>query len=563
MNNILRIDLTKKTSELYKIEPEITKKYLGGRGLGAHLYAKNPVEASNPNNTLLLVPGLLTGTALPSSSRIEVVSSSPLTTHYTASSVGGYFGAYVKHNDIDAIEINGRLGDWYYIVIENSKVTFKKASNLVGKTVSETQEILKKSFQGKKVSIATIGPAGENLVKFATILFDRRAAGRTGTGWHFGFKKIKAIVVVDIPTKSDGHDPKKAQEMLMELHKIRITNDETTSTYCTPAYTTWSNEVQTYPASNYRKNFVTKEEISKLSREEYQKYVVSKDACWRCPLACTRIVDVEDKKVRGAEYESLWALGANCDNYDLKTVLKCNHLCDEYGMDTLSTGGVIAWYKECVDNKLIKSKWSVDLMTKLIEEMAYRKGTGGKLSDGAVEASKQYGFGKDIIAHSKSLELPAWDPRATIGMALNYATAPTGGDHCKGWTVGEDIENPKTQFSAKGKAKNLIKKQNDMAFLDSVGICMFAEFMYDFEKWRDLISTFAGVDIDKKDLEKVGENVFQLEHEIVKKLGHDLKENTLPKRIIGYEIEYKGKKAKLTKEVFDEMMTEYVRLRKW
>lgn len=561
---MVKINLNDKTSETYQIEPEITKKYLGGRGLGAYLYSKDPRDATDPNNALLLVPGLLTGTTLPSSSRIEVVSSSPLTKHYTASSAGGHFGAYLKHNGIDALELVGQLESWHYIVIEGNKVSFESAQSLLGKTVSETQKELRANFGGKSVSIATIGPAGEHLVKFATLMFDKRAAGRTGTGWHFGFKKLKAIVVVDTPTKTSTHDPEKAQQMLRNLIIKKLENDKSTPSYCTPAFTTWSNEIQAYPASNYRRNCVSDEDISKLSQEEYKKAVVAKDACWHCPLACTRIVkNDKGEKIRGAEYETVWALGANCDNFDIASVFHCNHLCDEFGMDTLSTGGVLAWYKECVDRNLINDLWSPKKMVELIKKIAYRKDLGSKLADGVVQAAKHLGFGSELIAHSKGLELPAWDPRTAIGMAINYATAPTGGDHCKGWTINEDIKDPETQFITVGKATNVIKQQNNMAFLDSAGICMFAEFMYDFDLWQELILEYTGLEIDQKKLERVGENVFQLEHDIVKKLGHSIEENVLPERIIGYEIEYKGKSTTLTKDMFDEMMAEYVQLRGW
>lgn len=564
MGSILKINLANKSHELIPLDIKIQTKYLGGRGLGAHLYSQSPLPATDPNNSVFIVPGALTGSRFPSSSRSEVVSSSPLTSYCMASSFGGNFGAYLKHNNIDALEIMGVSSDWCLITIDSKNIKFEDATKLTGKSILETQAELKKAYQNKQTSIAAIGLAGENLVKFATLIVDKRAAGRTGTGWHFGYKKLKAILVTDTKPKQDPKNPDKTLELTRELIKRKITRDQNTSTYCTPSFTEWSNEVQTYPASNYQRNFVSKEEIAGIGLEEYQKRTIKHEACWSCPLACTRIVkNYNGEGVRGPEYESVWSLGANCDNFDLDILNECNFLCDFYGMDTISTGAVLAWYKECVDKKLIKDTWSSNKMIELIHEIANKKGVGKKLADGAVAAAKKFGVGKEFIAHAKSLELPAWDPRAAIGMALCYSTGPTGGDHCKGWTIENDLANPSTQFTTKGKAKIAIQKQNNSALVDSLGTCMFAEFLYDKKVWSEIFNAYLGLNISENELNKIGKNIFELEHQINTKLGHSIKENILPERIIGYEIEVSGKKVALTQEMFDEMMHDYIKLRNW
>jgi len=564
MANILKINLSDKSYKLASIDKKIIKTYLGGRGLGAYLYSKSPKKAEDPDNSVFIVPGLLTGTMFPSSSRSFVVTSSPLTNYYTASSFGGMFGAFLKHSGISVLEMSGRSNTWHYLVVEDSKVAFKDAKDLMGKTVLETQEILQKKFKDRKVSIAAIGQGGENLVKFSSLMFDKRAAGRTGTGWHFGFKKIKAIVVVGGNNLEISENPQKVRKIIRELFSKKLENDKKKPDYATSAFTEWSNLVQTYPASNYRNNFVSGKDIIGLSGDTLKKFGVKKEACWSCPLACTRIVkDQKLQEVKGPEYETIWALGANCDNFDMGVVIKCNHLCDSFSLDTISTGGVLAWYKECIDVGLVRDKWSPDKMYKLIEETALRKGVGKYLADGVVVAAKHFGFGSELVAHSKGLELPAWDPRSAIGMAVSYATSPTGGDHCKGWTVAEDTAEPKVRFSIKGKAQNVIKQQNRSALIDSLGTCMFAEFLYDLDIWSQIISAFFGWKKSLVELNKVGEKVFDTEYKINKKLGHKLSENTLPSKIIDYEIKVDGEKVVLTRKMFTDMMRDYVKLRGW
>lgn len=424
------IDLASGKTSTNNLDKDIIKKYLGGRGLGAYLYSQNPIKADNPENSFFIVPGLLTGTAFSSSSRLNFVSSSPLTGWMLSSSAGGNFGAHLKSLGVCALEVKGKSDKWVYLEISKDGVKILDAENLAGKNVYETREVIKSKYKSEKISVAVVGRGGENLVKFSIVQFDKRAAGRSGSGWHFGFKKLKAIVVKAGTLPVAMSDPDESRKILTELieKKAKHEKDENVETYCTVPSAKYSNDIETFPASNYRRNSVSEDEIKGLCMKEYEKLTVGKDVCWSCPLACTHLTrsKYHDESVKGPEYETLWSLGANCDNFNWDVVIECNRICDDYGLDTISTGSALGWYKECVDKKLIKEDWSPEKMFDLIKSIGDQKGDGKKFAEGVVKASKSFGFGEEFVSHSKGLDLPAWDPRSAIGMSIAYATSPTG-----------------------------------------------------------------------------------------------------------------------------------------
>jgi aldehyde:ferredoxin oxidoreductase len=566
LGKILTINLSNPSIRERKITEEEVKKYLGGRGLGAHLYSQNVKEADDPDNSIFIVPGLLTGTNFASSSRLNFVSSSPLTGFLINSSAGGFFGAYLKSQGIWGLEIKGRGEQWTLLKINENGVEIDDASDLVGRNVYEVRDILK-GDKGRARSVASIGRGGENLVKYSIVQFDDRAAGRAGSGWHFGYKELKAIVVDRGELPLEMSDTEKAKQLVKEFRgrKAEHELEEDVETYCSVTALSYSNDIETFPASNYRRNSVTDEEISGLTLDKFQEKTVRKEACWSCPLACTRKTKSKynEAEVKGPEYETLWSLGANADNFDMDVVIEADRLCDEYGLDTISTGSVMAWYKECVDKGNIEDDWSPERMFELIEMVGKREGVGDKLAEGVVRAAELLEVGRDYAAHSKKLELPAWDPRTAIGMAVNYATAPTGGDHCKGWTVSADVGDEKGRFNTEEKPKHVIESQNESVVMDALGTCMFADFLYDDNIWGECIKAYLGFNVDSAELKECANRIFNLEHDINIELGLTYEDNILPPRIIGYELEVDGDKVKLTREMFDEMMENYYELRGW
>ncbi|MBN2100804.1 hypothetical protein JW710_02835 [Candidatus Dojkabacteria bacterium] len=564
---ILTLDLSTGQVDQKDLEEDIIRKYLGGRGLGAHLYSQDPRPADDPDNSLFLVPGLLTGTPFASSSRMSLVTSSPLTGFLLSSSSGGRFGAYLKSQEISVLQIRGVSKKWVYLEVGADGIKIKDASDIAGKNVYETRRILARKYDGQDISIGSIGRGGENLVKYAIVQFGNRASGRAGSGWHFGFKKIKAIVVRRGELPLESHDSDKTRDLVKEFlgRKAEHEIENDVDTYCTGPVVKTSSDWQTFPASNYRRNFINEDEIDQLGYDRFKKKVVKKEACWSCPLACTRILrgKYSEEGVKGPEYETLWSLGANCDNFDLDVVIEANRICDEYGLDTISTGGALGWYKECVDKGDIDDKWTPERMFELIRQIGERKGDGEKLADGILKTAENFGVGKKYVVHAKGLDLPAWDPRAAIGMAITYATSPVGGDHRKGHTVSANVGAGDKRFDTEGKAQEAINAQNKNVKFDSLGTCGFAGFMYDNDIWSRCIEAYLGIKVTSKQLDEIAGIVFDLEYEINKELGHSLEENTLPERILGYEIEVDGQKRSLLKSDFDKMLEEYYKLRGW
>ena len=478
-----------------------------------------------------------------------------------SSSFGGFFGAYLKSQGIDALELTGVADDWVYLVIDGGSVRIEDARTLAGKSPTDVREIVQKKFEGNRVSVASIGKAGEKLVKYSIVQFGNRAAGRSGSGWHFGFKKIKAIVVTvgSLPVPAVNEKDLKAITSELRERKAKHELENNIDKYCSAPYVEYANEVQAFPASNYRRNFVTEKEMEGFSMELYQKKTIKSEACWNCPLACTRITKsrYSEEGVKGPEYETLWSLGAASDNFDLDVIIECNRLCDEYGLDTISTGNVLGWYKECVDEGLVEDKWSADRMFELIRLVGTREGLGDVLAEGVVRASEKLGIGQDRVAHARDLELPAWDPRTALGMAICYATGPTGGDHCKGWTVTGDVDDGPDRLTVKNKAARAWERQVFSSAIDTMGICVFADFMYDYDIWARCLNVMWDGNFTKQDIEEIGKRVFACEREVNTKLGVTKADMTLPERIIGYEVEVDGKKFTLTREMFEEMMEEY------
>lgn len=568
---ILKIDLsTNKTSERSLAEKD-AEKFIGGKGLGAKLLfeATNPEsDPLSPDNVLILCTGPLTGSLAPTSGRWCVVTKSPLTGLFLDSQVGGYFGAEIKKSGHDAIIITGRADHPVYITIHDDAVNIKDAAHLWGKNTTATENELKD--EGRVLSI---GAAGENLVRFACIntdLFVHNGrggnVGRGGAGAVMGSKNVKAVTI------KGTHDLKCASEEKFRKavkKSLKIINENdfipVRRKYGTPIWINPVNENQLLPTYNFmRGSFEQAENIS--GETMHEKIVVKNKSCFNCPIACGKWTSFtfngDQYQFEGPEYESIALLGSNCGNDSIESVAYLSYLCDEYGMDTISSGNVIGFAIEAAQKELIDER--IDFndplnQGELLRKIAYREGIGDGLAEGVKRFSEKRG-GKDFAIQSKGMEFPGYDPRGAFGMALAYATSDRGACHQRVWTVRAEIQgNLPPRYGIEGRAAFVKENQDERACCFSLVLCDFAPFGVD--TFVELLNTATGFEYTEDEYMKAGERIWNLTKMFNVKNGVTRKDETIPKRIMEERLE--KDEAYIGKELFEKMLSEYYKLRGW
>lgn len=539
---ILEIDLSAKKLNKIEIEEGVYKKYMGGSGLAAKIFLDRElykVEPLSESNQLMFFVGPLTGTTLPGTSRFEVCCKSPLTGIWAEASCGAHFGKEIKCAGYDGIIIKGRADYPVYIEIIDDKVEIKDAKHLWGKDTYEIDEHF--ANLDKKWQVATIGVGGENQVLFAGITTDKGDhAARCGVGAVMGSKKLKAIAIkgtkkVNISdTESYDKLRKKLNEKIkmdplcMALHK-----------YGTNSGMQLGAQVGDVPTKNWRVALWEKG-VEKIDGAAITQNVLRKTkSCFACPVSCKRVVEVSDNKFKveegpGPEYESAAALGSLLLNDNLSALCKANELCNKFGIDTISTGSVIAFAFECYENNLlIKSDidgldlrfGNIDTMLTLIEKIAQREGLGNILADGVRRAAQKIGKGADKFAlEIRGLEQPMHDPRAYHGLALTYATSPRGACHTNDMNLMIEmgiskypelsIKGGYSSLSSERKADVTVKSQNLGMIYSSAVMCYFVVSMLSADDIRDMIKVVCGWDISLDEMMKIGERIWHLKRGI-------------------------------------------------
>ncbi|KYK27743.1 MAG: hypothetical protein AYK19_21295 [Theionarchaea archaeon DG-70-1] len=568
---ILRIDLsTSKISE-ENLNEKDAEKFIGGKGLGAHLLFDNidpRVDPLSPENSLILCTGPLTGSLAPTSGRWCIVTKSPLTSLFLDSQIGGYFGAEIKKSGYDVIIVKGKADDPVYIAIQDDNVEIRDAVHLWGRNTTATEESLKD--EGRVLSI---GVAGENLVKYACIntdLFVHKGrggnAGRGGAGAVMGSKNLKAIVIKGTQKIEFAHEEKfrkavkKAQKIINENSFIPLRRK-----YGTPVWINPVNENQLLPTYNFLRGYF--EKADNISGETMHDTIVVKNkTCFNCPISCgkwTRF-DFNGKtyEFEGPEYESIALLGSNCGNETLEGVAYLSYLCDEYGLDTISAGNVVGFAVEAAQKKIIDQDIGFNDPVKqgeLLRKIAYREGIGNDLAEGVNHFSEKRG-GKDFAMQSKGMEFPGYDPRGAFGMALAYATSDRGACHQRVWTVRAEIEgNLQPRYSIKGRAEFVKENQDERACCFSLVLCDFAPF--DVGMFVELLNTATGFEYTKETYMRTGERIWNLTKMFNVKNGITRKDETMPERIMKENLE--KDEAHIGEERFEKMLDEYYELRGW
>ena len=574
---ILRLDLEKRKAYEEILNPILLKAYIGGTSLAAKLFYERISKKLNPfsnENPLFFMVGPLTGTPIPFSGKWCVASISPLTGIWGESNAGGIWGAKLKFAGYDGIMIEGRSNSPIYIFIRNGEVFFKDASYIWGLTTSQTNAFLKKEL-GFEVSSISIGPAGENLVKVSSIVGDYGdVAARCGLGAIMGFKKVKAIAV-EGNKAFEIANPEKLLEFyewfkenkLKDIGLIKLSN------YGTSGWFEPLVELGDAPIKYWKGNEWL-EGASKLNAKTIiETLFIRKAACFFCPIACGRILkrikDSMDSAIsHGLEYETLASLGSLCLNDDLKTLALANELCNDYGLDTISTGSLIAFAMECYENGLIPKKFLNELkiswgdsetIIRLIEMIAKREGLGNILANGVKEASLHFNENAIKLAvHVKGLEVPMHDPRSSHGFALLYATSNLGASHCRGLVKVLEAIQSRIELIDK-----VIHGQNISEILDSLILCRFS-FIMNAYSLDDLLSFYTlttGNKISKEEFLKIGERSFNLKRLINFRQGMKAHEDKLPEILLNTPRIVQGQKRSI--ENFDSLIEEFYKARGW
>jgi aldehyde:ferredoxin oxidoreductase len=575
---ILRIDLSDKSFEVEQLEDDFIRKYLGGRGLGVKILydeVTKDVHPFAPENVIVIASGILTGLPLPSSGRYEVVTKSPLTGAIATSNSGGSWGVELRKTGYDAIVIKGNATDATYLWIHDDKVEFKDAKKVWGKTVSETDDLIRKETD-KDAKILEIGIAGENKNKIASIMNEKfRAAGRGGVGAVLGNKKLKAIAVKGTK-KIKAKDKKELRKMYKvakeKMEDCDVTKDEGgLHALGTPILMNVINNSGIYPTKNFQ--FGVFDKAEDISGEKISETILEEaKACFACPMACARYVKVPGQKIgdkeypeiefESLEYETSWAFGGECGVNNLHAIALANYLCNEYGLDTISTGVTIGFAMELFEKGIITeddvgmdlSFGNADAMVQMVEQIARREGFGKTLADGSKEAAKL--IGEDVEQYTmqvKGLELPAYDPRGAKGIGLNYATSNRGGAHVNGYTIAAEIVGAPLKVdpldAGIDKVKLTITFQDLTAAVDSTGICLFTTFAVGAEEFAPMVAHAMGWEnYTAEEFVKTGERIYALERLFNQREGFDNKQDTLSPRLINEEMPegpVKGEKTPL------------------
>jgi aldehyde:ferredoxin oxidoreductase len=534
---------------------------------------KPQTDPLSPGNLLMFLNGPFTGTSYPTSGRTTVVTKSPLTGLYLDCHAGGYFGPELKKTGYDGIVLEGASEKPVYLWINDGNVEIREATNLWGLPVSKTVERLREETD-EKAHVASIGPAGENLVKFASITIDKDSdpwragiAARGGPGTVMGSKKLKAIAVKG-SGKTEAYDVGKFKELSAVLNK-KITDNTFVHTRRVLGTSYWidpMNRMGILPTRNFQSGYI--ENGYGLIGSNMKYYSKRDVSCYNCTIMCGKVLNVDGNDVK-VEYEDIALLGSNNGMTDVLDVAKALVLCNELGMDALSTGGTVAFAMECKERGILEEApifGDAEGQRKLINDIAYKNGIGKLLSEGTRKASEELGQNSFRFAiNVKGLELPGYSPRSSWGMALAYATSDRGGCHQRVWTVRAEVDGVLKRFSTEGIAQFVKDGQDERAAAFSLVVCDFLPLSID--DFMSGLKYDIGVDLDEKEYIRVGERIWNLVRLFnIREAGISRKDDTLPGRMFEEPLPMppKGKeKISLPKESFDKMLSEYYYIRGW
>jgi len=574
---LLHLDLTSGQSVWRDIETFRLRAFLGGIGLGTSLlydYAPRGVDLFSPENPLIFASAPLVGTGLTTTAKFAVVTKSPLTGFIADSLSSSYFALELKRIGIDALIITGRSNAMSYLSIQNQTVEIRSAEHLRGKSPLEAESIIRAELNGPSARVAAIGRAGENLVRFATISNEGRHAGRGGVGAVMGSKNLKAIALSgDCPTDvADSGGIEKIAAVLRERSLSSLTDKY--REIGTVANLSVFNRLGTLPTRNFQQS--TFDDADALSGESLTENNFSRrHGCAACTIRCERLFKALDGRDQRMEYETLFALGPLCGIRDPDSVLHAAQLCDVYGLDTISTGGTLAWAMECGEKGLLPDVDKFGLrfgaaegVFAAIAAIGERQGMGALLAEGSRRAAMEIGGNSmDWAMHVKGLELPGYEPRSLKTMALGLAVSPRGACHNRSGAYEADFSGEVDRFTTDSRRGSLVAASEDFAAtLDSLIICKFLRKCFNdyYEEAAEVLRNVTGWDYTANDIKRAGERIHNLKKLFNIREGWSTGDDWLPGRLLSEALPTGvGAGVRLSADELRQMIRTYYQARGW
>ena len=564
---LLRVNLSDGSTVIQDIDPDLLHQFLGGRGLGAYFVyteVRPDCDPLGPENILAFCTGSLTGIRVPTGGRSSMSTLSPLTGTIFDSNSGSPFGVRLKWAGFDALIITGQAKDPVWLEISSDGAKIHPANDLWGAEIPETIEHLK----AKDSAAICIGPAGENLVLFASIANESgRSYGRGGTGAVMGSKNLKAIIAhgKDKPDIADSELYKFVNYESQKMVKASPRTSQGLPEFGSSVLVNLMNRYGVLPTRNFQQG--TFEGAEAISGERLRdEFLTKRDACWSCPIGCKRKTKTSRNSGDGPEYETIYALGSTLGIDDFETVIEANYLCNHLGMDTISCGATIACAMELAEGGKLDTELAFgrsELLLKTVEDIAYRRGAGNELAEGSKRLAEKFGA-PEVAMQTKGLEFPAYDPRGMQGQGLLYATSNRGACHLRGNMLGPELLGaPKMldRHTTSGKAGVLIVLQHTNAVIDSIGMCKFVNFAIGDDFFARLMTAITGIEYEVQDLQLAGERIWNLERLYNLRAGFTRKDDTLPPRFMNVPLNEGGSAGHTVH--LEEMLEEYYRFRGW
>ncbi|NPV88985.1 aldehyde ferredoxin oxidoreductase family protein [Coprothermobacteraceae bacterium] len=578
---ILRVDLSNRTWRVEEPAPEVLRKFIGGRGLIAYYVWKEQrgVKPLTEEHNFYIFRGPLSGTPTPGSGKLDMGHKSPETGGYGDSNVGGNFSHGMLMAGWDGFILEGVSSEPVVLVINDEGVTFRPANDLWGRGAIETEAVLKREL-GEDWQILSIGPAGENLVKFACVNHDLgREAGRTGVGATLGYKKVKAVAVKGTGTTVKYADPEGLNNLQRESMKYLLAQPSYKEwvEYGTSSVVGFANKNGVFPYKNFWGSYMEGHETID-GPVMVANHRLRNKGCYACPTPCGKVskFDWNGKEyvVEGAEYETLALVGGNIAFRDIKAVLYINYLMDELGVDTISGGNVIAWAIEAYEKGLIKPsdvdgrqlKWGdVATVEYLLDKIVKREGIGAILAEGVRHAANVFG-GKEFAMEVKGLEISGYESRWAPAMALSYGTADIGAHHNRAWAVTYDIMVG--HKITDGTAAKVVELQHIRPLFDQLCTCrlQWVEVNYPLDYYPKFMQAVTGWDWTWDEMIESSERVWNLTRMFwfseVPGFGRDW--DYLPHRWFHEPVpEGPAKGAYIDRAEYDKLLDQYYELRGW